>query len=45
MSFFEGDGVRENIYHLLWKKDKNFNGNSLKINIPDTIIYKNKQPT
>ena len=38
----EGDGVIENLYYYLWCKDEMDFGP--KINIPDTIIYRFKQP-
>ena len=38
----EGDGVISNLFHFLWCKDEFDNGP--KINIPDTIIYKYRQP-
>eukprot|EP00347_Sterkiella_histriomuscorum_P005026 403358185 len=38
-----GDGIVENLYHLLWTKDSMFHKKA-KIPIPHTIIYKFEQP-
>ena len=38
----EGDGVIENLFYYLWCKDELDNGP--KIRIPDTVIYKYRQP-
>ena len=38
----EGDGIIENLFYYLWCKDELDNGP--KINIPDTIVYKFRQP-
>ena len=38
----EGDGVIDNLFYYLWMKDELDQGP--KINIPDTIIYKYRQP-
>jgi len=38
----EGDGIIENLFYYLWCKDELDCGP--KINIPDTIIYKYRQP-
>ena len=38
----EGDGVVENLFYYLWCKDELDNGPT--INIPDTVIYKFRQP-
>lgn len=38
----EGDGIIENLFYYLWCKDELDNGP--QINIPDTIIYKYRQP-
>lgn len=42
-SLLEGDGVIENIFHLLWTKDSIFGRESYVI-IPDTIIFKYQKP-
>ena len=42
MALLEGNGIRENLYHFMWKKDNIFNEFELKINIPDTILIKNR---
>jgi hypothetical protein len=34
-----GDGLVENLYHLLWMRDSTTHLKA-KINLPDTIIYK-----
>ena len=38
----EGDGIVENLFHFLWYKDDLDQGP--QINIPDTVIYKFRQP-
>ena len=38
-----GDGVIENLFHYLWLKDEFDKGP--KLNVPDTIIYKYRQPS
>ncbi|CDW89275.1 UNKNOWN [Stylonychia lemnae] len=38
-----GDGIVDNLYHLLWTKDTMFHKKA-KIPIPHTIIYKFEQP-
>jgi hypothetical protein len=38
----EGDGIIENLFYYLWCKDELDHGPA--INIPDTIIYKYRQP-
>ena len=38
----EGDGVIENLFYYIWCKDELEQGP--KVNIPDTIIYKFRQP-
>ena len=40
----ETDGIWGIMYHLLWKKDDSLPDDGLRINLPDTIIYTNKQP-
>jgi hypothetical protein len=42
-SLIEGDGVIENIYHLLWTKDTIF-GTDPNVLIPHTVIYKYQKP-
>lgn len=45
MVLLEGDGLIEDLYHLLWRKDSPFfQEGSLRVNLPHTIIYKNKKP-
>lgn len=39
----EKDGISGALYHLLWVKNEAFQ-NTLKLNIPDTIIYFNAKP-
>lgn len=39
----EKDGVSASIFHLIWKKNEILNEN-IKINIPDTILYKYGKP-
>ena len=44
MSFqLSGDGILENLYHLLWMKDTMFHKKA-KIPLPHTVIYKFEQP-
>lgn len=43
MSHIEGDGVIEDIYYLLWRKDSPFN-EKLNLRIPDTIIFRKGRP-
>ena len=38
-----GDGLVDNLYHLLWTKDSMFHKKA-KIPIPHTVIYKFEQP-
>jgi len=38
----EGDGIAENLYQYLWTKDELDDGP--RICIPDTIVYKYRQP-
>ncbi len=38
----EGDGIIENLFHYLWCKDELECGP--EINIPDTVVYKYRQP-
>jgi hypothetical protein len=42
-NLIEGDGVIENLYHLLWTKDTIFNTDP-NVVIPHTIIYKYQKP-
>ncbi len=42
-NLLEGDGVIENIYHLLWTKDSIF-GTDPNVLIPHTVIYKYQKP-
>ena len=42
-NLLEGDGVIENIYHLLWTRDSIF-GTEPYVNIPDSILYKYQKP-
>ena len=45
MVLLEGDGLIEDMYHLLWRKDSPFvQDGTLRVNLPHTIIYKNKKP-
>lgn len=49
MSFekeFEQDGVSDKFYHYLWASNDYFKEDvaKLKLNIPDTVIFENKQP-
>lgn len=45
MVLLEGDGLIEDLYHLLWRKDSPFYQEGvLRVNLPHTIIYKNKKP-
>jgi len=44
MTSIIGDGVREDIFYLLWKKESPFN-ESLSINIPDTVIFRKGSPS
>ena len=45
MVLLEGDGIIEDLYYLLWKKDSPFHQDQLfKVNLPHTIIFKNKKP-
>eukprot|EP00696_Hemimastix_kukwesjijk_P004252 gnl/Hemi2/15241_TR5141_c0_g12_i1.p1 gnl/Hemi2/15241_TR5141_c0_g12~~gnl/Hemi2/15241_TR5141_c0_g12_i1.p1 ORF type:complete len:583 (-),score=129.95 gnl/Hemi2/15241_TR5141_c0_g12_i1:429-2177(-) len=39
----EGDGPVESIYHLLWRKNVHLES-CPKVRIPDTVIYKYRQP-
>lgn len=39
----EKDGISGGLYHLLWLKNEAFQ-QTLKLNIPDTIIYFNAKP-
>lgn len=39
-----GDGLVENLFHLLWTKEVKYKKN-VPIYIPDTIIYKYEQPS
>jgi hypothetical protein len=41
----EGDGVCDNIFHLLWERDLKNGGSVPSVTIPHTIIFKYKQPT
>src|SRR5688572_15416893 len=43
MSQIEGDGVIEDIYYLLWRKDSPFN-EKLNLRIPDTLIFRKGRP-
>jgi len=40
----KGTGLVEPLYHYLWEKDKLNNAGTLKVNLPDTIIYRNGKP-
>jgi hypothetical protein len=42
-NLLEGDGVIENIYHLLWTKDSIF-GSDPNVFMPHTILYKYQKP-
>lgn len=42
-NLLEGDGVIENIYHLLWTKDSIF-GTDPNVIMPHTILYKYQKP-
>ena len=43
MSSIIGDGLKEDVYYLLWKKETPFK-ESLAINLPDTIFFKKGGP-
>lgn len=46
MVLLEGDGLIEDLYYFLWKKDSPFyQQQQFKVNLPPTIIYKNHKPT
>jgi len=42
-NILEGDGLIENIYHMLWTKDSIF-GTDPYVMIPQTILYKYQKP-
>ena len=39
-----GTGLVEPLYHYLWLKDRLNNNASLKMNLPDTVVYRNGKP-
>ena len=39
-----GTGLVESLYHYLWFKDRLNNNEAMKINLPDTVIYRNGKP-
>lgn len=43
MSHIEGDGVIEDIYYLLWRKDSPYK-ERLNILMPDTIVFRKGRP-
>jgi len=43
MTHIEGDGVIEDIYYLLWRKDSPFN-EKLNLRIPDTVVFRRGRP-
>lgn len=43
MSHIEGDGIIEDIYYLLWRKDSPYN-EKLNLRIPDTVIFRKGRP-
>ncbi len=43
MTHIEGDGINEDLYYLLWRKDSPFN-EKLNIKIPDTIVFRKGRP-
>lgn len=46
MVLLEGDGLIEDLYHLLWRKDSPYYQDGvLRVNLPHTVIYKNKKPS
>jgi len=42
--FLNKTGIYDKLYHLLWSKPEFLKKNGLKINLPDTILFENKQP-
>ncbi len=43
MSHIEGDGVIEDIYYLLWRKDSPWN-EKLQLKIPETVVFRRGRP-
>ena len=42
--FLNKTGIYDKLYHLLWSKPEYLNKNALSINLPDTILFENRQP-
>lgn len=42
--FLNKTGIYDKLYHLLWSKPEYLNKNTLNINLPDTILFENRQP-
>lgn len=43
MSHIEGDGIIEDLYYLLWRKDSPYK-EKLNLRIPDTIVFRKGRP-
>lgn len=44
MVLLEGDGIVESLFHMIWRKDTD-SKQELLINLPDTILFRNRQPS